>query len=178
MAGQQDRRHLAALPGARLSVERIFQQAVFKTVLVGAAGCAHHPRQQAHTGVEHGQGGDLAAGQHEIAQANLNQVAGLNDALVQTLVTPTQQDQARAGGPFSHQALIERPAARRQINARPRPVSDRVQGGGGDIGAHNHAAAAAEGRVIDAAMAVAGMGANIDRLQAPGLGGQRLAGER
>ena len=60
------------------------------------AAVADHAGQQTHAGVDQDHGGKLAARQHEIAERELDEAAGLDHAMVDALVAAAQQHDARA----------------------------------------------------------------------------------
>ena len=108
--------------------------------------------------------------------------AGGQHAFVHTLETAAEQRHADAPRQAPREALVEARAARREIEHRP--VGARQAGVGGverrrdDIGAQHHAGAAAGRAVIDGAMAVGRLIADVARIEAPAALGQGAAGER
>ena len=78
---------------------------------------------------------------------------------------------------FDARLRQRRPARAHQ---QPRPAFDdrqRVERARNDVGAQNHAGAAAGRRVVDAAVAIGRRIADVARLELPETGGLRLAGE-
>src|SRR6185503_9885289 len=105
-------------------------------------------------------------------------VPGFDHALIQTLETAAKEDGTAAFGKLAHALLGKWGAARGQVDQRARCVSDRrqrVERGGGDIGAHDHAGTSAGGRVVHGAVAAEPVIANVVNVEAPNLVGERLA---
>ena len=71
--------------------------------------------------------------------------------------------------------LAEGGAAGAEIDERAAVI--RADGGVQHVGAHDHAGAAAEGCVVDGAVAVGGGGADVAHVQRPGAAVQGAAGE-
>ena len=171
--------------GGRSAIRRtagvvgVFQQAGGKAFLGGTIRRAHHAGQQPHAGIKQHQRGRLAAGQDVVADADFLHPAGVDHALVDALVAAAQQDHATcAARVHARQRWVSgRPRGVRQMAAS---VGDRVQRGVDHIGPHHHAGAAAEGRVVDGAVAIRRMGADVSvssdqDARFPGAPGQRMA---
>src|SRR5690606_616441 len=79
VAGHQHLRDASALPLARTSVLRIFEQAVLEALFGGRGVVAQRSRQQPDAGLDQCHGGDLAALQHEVADAYFLEPPRLDD---------------------------------------------------------------------------------------------------
>ena len=118
-------------------------------------GCgANDAGEEADTGVNQGHGRQLAAGQDIVANRDFAQVAGFDDALVDTFEAAGQQNDTGASGQFLDDGLVERVSARAQIDGRQVFATQAgvVDGGGGNVAADDHAGAAAGRRIIDGMM--------------------------
>ena len=93
MAAQQYGRHLAAVPLLRPGVLGILQKAVPMAFLGVATLLRQHTGHHTAQAVRHRHGGDLAAGQHEIAQRQFLVHALLQEPLVHALIVAANQDQ-------------------------------------------------------------------------------------
>ncbi len=69
-------------PDLGTRVVGVFEQVAGEALLVERGGPADHPGQQAHAGVEQRDRRRLAAGQHDVAEADLLQRARLDDPLI------------------------------------------------------------------------------------------------
>ena len=110
VARQQRRRHAVALPHFGAGVVRAIEQTIqgrIKAVLLKAARVIEHPRLQAGDGIEQHQRGQLTAGENKIPQADVVGDVGINKALVDAFVTPTQQNGPAALGPLRHRAMVQ-----------------------------------------------------------------------
>ena len=127
-----------------------------------------HAGLQARHGVQQRQRSDLAAREHEVAQADLHIHLGVDEALVYALVTPAQQNGAAADGPLRHRAMVQALANGRKQHQR-HPCRDRLGTIGTDggqaacqrLGHHHHAGATAKGAVVHAAVVALGMVARV-----------------
>ncbi len=164
-------------PARGPGVVRILQQSVLETLLVRRRRLAHHTGQQPHTAIHHRHGRDLAARKHEIADRDLLQRLGLDDALVDALETPAHQHHARTLSQLPTARLTERRSAGRQQNLRHPRQSDRLDRCRQHVGLHHHAGAAPEGCVVDRPVAVLGEPPDVDRVERPHAFLQRLAGQ-
>src|SRR6185503_14076525 len=79
-------------------IMRIFEKPRFEAFLLSAGGRAHYPGQQANASIEQDHRAELAAREDIVADADGFEVAGLEDALVETLEPAAEQDCARTGG--------------------------------------------------------------------------------
>ena len=177
VAGQQHVRYPAALPVGGAGVVGVFQQMRGEAFVGGAVGGAHDAGQQADDGVQHDQGGELAAGQHVVADGEFFHRVGVDDALVDAFVAAAEQDEAGGGGVALGVGLGEGAAARGEEHARA-VVGDGGQRGVDHVGAHHHAGAAAERGVVHCPVPVGGEVADVDRIERPDAARQRPAGER
>ena len=73
------------------AIEQAVQRGVEAVELV-AARVAQHARLQAGHGIQQGQRRDFAAGEHEVAQADLINDVTVNKALVNAFVAPAYED--------------------------------------------------------------------------------------
>lgn len=97
VARQQHGRHALALPDFGAGVVRAIEQAAYagvEAVLNMALRVAEHTGLQAGDGVQQGKGGNFAAREHKIAQADLVRDQAVYQALVYAFITATQQDGA------------------------------------------------------------------------------------
>ena len=126
----------------------------------GAGVVAHRSRQQPGHRVDDEARGRLAAGQHDVADAELAVDEVLADAVVDALVTAAQQREPLAFGELGGDALIEPATAGTEQQQRADRV-DRLDGGEDRLGLHQHAGAAAERGVVDRAVHVGGVLADV-----------------
>jgi hypothetical protein len=124
--------------------------------------------EEAGDGVDEDGGGEFAAGEDVVADAELFVAEVLGDALVDALVAAADEDDAVAGGEAAGVGLGE-------LAALGREQDDAGGGGaggsGGDgegfealedgLGLEDHAFAAAEGAVVDGAVTVVGEAAEV-----------------
>ena len=154
IAGQQNLRYLAAFPQGGLRELGGLKQTPIadgKGFLGQRILIPQHARYKPDRRVDQDLSRDLAAGQDIIADADLLDIMGVEDALVHPLETPADQRDALAFGKLAGAGLGQRAAARREIDHRqiaPRRAQGRVH----HIGANHHARATARRRVIDIAM--------------------------
>src|ERR1700674_2400981 len=184
------RRHLAVITGnehlgdraalelLRPGVLRVFQEARLETLVGARRLLAHHPRQKPYAGIEQRVGGDLASRQHEVAHGTLFEAARGDDPFVDALIAAADEHDTRPAGELTHAALRERPAARRQQDARARIARRRrrVERAREHVGAHHHAGTAARRRVVNRAMLVERVRPDVDGVARP-QASQRAAGE-
>src|SRR5512133_1774750 len=173
VAGAEHGRDLQAPVDGRPGVLRVLEQTGRERLVGGRGGVAHHPGDQPGHGVEDHQGGRLPAGQDEVAEGQDLVDAG-SDAPVDALVAAAAQDQAGLGGQAPGDPVVEAAAVRGEQPAPGRAlglqVVEGVEGVEPGAGGHDHAGAAAEGGVVDAAVAVGGPVAQVveaDLDQAP-----------
>ena len=152
MAGQQHLRHRPALPHLRPRVVRVFEQAALRSsprpALSASPITPGSSRTQASiSAIAAGSPPDSTKSPSETSSSR----ARLDHALVDALEAAAEQRDARARGELAHARLVERPAARRQVDQRrPGPRRRRAERRVQHVGAHHHAGAAAERRVVDA----------------------------
>src|SRR5215218_4617612 len=170
-------RDLQAPVDGRPGVLRVLEQAGRERLVGGRGGVAHHPGDQPGHGVQDHQGGRLPAGQDEVADRQDLVDAGA-DALVDALVAAAAQDQARLGGQAPGDPVVEATAVGGEQHDPGRAVGLQVvEGVEPGAGAHDHAGAAAEGGVVDAAVPVGGpvaqvVQADLDQAALPRLAEQ------
>ena len=117
MAVHENGGNVAAFPDGGAGVVGVVQQvpgAGAEAVFVGAGGVAQGARKQADDGVNKNHGGQFAAGEDEVAQADLLQAAagfifleGIEDALVEAFVVAAEQKQAFGFGEVGAEGLGE-----------------------------------------------------------------------
>jgi len=178
VAGEQDVGHGPVAELGRAGVVRILQQAGGVRVVLRAGGVAQHAGPQPGHGVHNRQRGQLAAGEHKVAERDFVGGQVLADALVKAFVAPADEGQARLLGQGLGDGLGEGPALRghqddgRTVGGAGR-AEDGLDGGEDRLGLHNHAAAAAVGQVVGDVVFAAGVVADVVHLhveQAGGLG--------
>jgi hypothetical protein len=142
----------------------------------GRVWIAEDPGQEADDGVEDDEGGALAAGEDVVADGELAVAEEVVDALIDAFVAAAEKDDAVKGGELGGDGLGERTALRGEED-------DGLAGGGAEgetlglgremegfdavedgLGLEDHALPAAEGTVVDGAVAVVGEGAEILRV--------------
>ena len=89
----------------------------------------------------------------DVLGAALDEIARVDDPLVDPFEARAQHHYARPRRPFARLRLAERRAARAHQQARARIGWNRIERGGEHIRAHHHAGAAAGGRIVHGAMA-------------------------
>ena len=155
VAGQQHRRHSAALPDLRAGKLGIFQQPVPVALILIAFFLSQHAGLQAQHAVGHNKAGQLTTGQHIITDRDFLIAEGVNDALVNALIMAADEGNGVIGGQFPGLFLIVGAARSRQEHHMgllpplpgalglhsPQAVGDRLC-------VQHHAAAAAVGVVI------------------------------
>src|SRR6476469_8420351 len=179
IAGTEDFRDGMALEELGSGELRIFQQALAEAFICPGGLLAHDARNEPDAGVEQGQSRDFAARQNIVAERDFLEVAQLNDALVDALEPAAQNDRAWTMAQFLHPRLSQWNSARAHQQARPAVARRRhgIDGAGQHIGLHDHAGAAPGGGVVNRAVLVERMAADVDRVEAPDTRGERLAGE-
>ena len=93
----------------------VFQKPVFEGLLRQALPVSDDPRLQPHDSVDQRNSRGFAAGKNEISEANLFDVAGLENTLVQTLEPAADQRDDIDCSDFPYAVLGQRCAARREI---------------------------------------------------------------
>src|SRR5689334_8253698 len=118
VAGEQHLRHLQALPLRRPRVMRVLQEARLETLLLQRLLGAHDTGQEANAGIDHRQSRRFAARKDDVAEADLEQPAGLDHPLIEPLVAAADQNHSRPRGPVPDQRLLDPLAARREVDGR------------------------------------------------------------
>src|SRR5512132_4634100 len=180
VAGAEHGRDLQAPVDGRPGVLRVLEQTGRERLVGGRGGVAHHPGDQPGHGVQDHQGGRLPAGQDEVADGQDLVDAGA-DAFVDALVAAAAQDQAGLGGQAPGDPVVEAAAVGGEQHDPGRAIGlqvvECVEGVEPGAGGHDHAGAAAEGGVVDAAVAVGGpvaqvVQADLDQAALPRLAEQ------
>ena len=119
----------------------MLQQTVGMAFFLGGGGIAKDAGQKPDGGVYHRLRGDLAAGQDEVAKADLLDRVMVQHALVDTLEPSAKHRDALGRGPAAGHGLVEGLSPRGKVGDRPggavggRADGGLVEGGGHDIGA-------------------------------------------
>src|SRR4051812_4303090 len=92
----------APFPCNRPGIVRIFQETLLEALLLSAGGRAHYPGKQPHASIEDDHRPKLSAGEHIVADAHRFETARLEDPLVESLESATEQDHAVAGRKLAH----------------------------------------------------------------------------
>ena len=135
-----------------------------EAVLHVAGFVAQHSGLQTGYRVEQRHGRDLAAGENEVAEADLVRDARVDEALVDAFIAAADQHRALAGGPALDRFVAQRLAdGRKQHDRRRRAARGqrRVEAGRERLGHHHHPGAAAEGPVVHALVVALGEIARI-----------------
>ena len=133
------------------------------------------PGTQPGDGLDDQAGGDLAAGEHDVADAQLVVDEVLADAVVDALVAPAQQaEPVEPAASSCGERLVEAAAAGTEQEQRARRVGG-LDGGEDRLGPHQHPGAAAERAVVDGAVDVGGVLARVVGAQVEQAGGAGLA---
>ena len=164
-------------PFGRAGIVRKLQEAGREGFLLRRLGVSKDPAYKPDAGVDQGHCSDLAAGEDEIAEADLLDRRAAQHALVDSLEAAAEQRDAGAGGERPGAGLGEGRAAGGEVEDGP-VGGGGVERGGGDVGAHHHAGAAAGRGVVDRAVAVGGHVADVAEVQPPEAVLQRPADER
>jgi hypothetical protein len=159
---------------------RFLEQAVLAEALGdGADGVAHRPRQQTGNSLDDQARSHLAPTEHHVAHAELAVDEVLAHPVVDALVAAAEQaEPARlalgGGSQFLGHRLVEPSAAGAEQVQRPGRLRG-VDGGEDRLGLHHHAGAAPERRVVDAAMHIGGVLAQVVQPQVEQTGTAGLA---
>ncbi len=105
VAREENLRDFKAFPDAGLGVVGVFQKAILEAFLVAGFGLSHDAGEQAHHGIQKGKGRRFAAGEHEIAEGNLDELAVFDDALVDAFKTAADDEAAGACRQFADEGL-------------------------------------------------------------------------
>ncbi|MNS78737.1 hypothetical protein D3C72_1123670 [compost metagenome] len=125
---------------------------------------AQHARLQSGHGIEQRHGRDLAARQHEVAEADLVGDARVDEALVDAFVASADQHRTFARRPALDRLVAQRLADGREQHHRCRCAAGRQRGieaGRQGLGHHHHAGPAAERAVVHALVVALGEIARI-----------------
>ena len=133
---------------------RIFEQALLMAFLKVGAFPAHDTREEAYHGIENHLRGEFAAGEHVIADGTLGEAAAFNDALVDALEPPADEDRALPCAELACLTLRERtPTRGHEVTRASVTFGDRgIERCGEHIRADHHARATASRRIIDCAV--------------------------
>ena len=122
-------------------VLRVLEQPVAEALLGRGGVVAHDPGHQSGHRLDHGEGGHLTAGQHEVADGQLAVDEVVGDPLVDALVAAAQQARTRRRPASSvGPGLVETPAAGSEQEQRPGRV-DRLDAAKTGSGREHHAGA-------------------------------------
>src|SRR3974390_1255268 len=177
VAGEQHIWDWLAFEHRRSGVLRIFKEPVGKALLGARGFLAHDTRQQSHTGIKHGESCRLSAGEHEVTERDLLKMTGLYQPLVDPFEPCAHHDYAEASGKLRHARLRQPRAARTHQQARAGVMRHGIESAGKNIGLHHHAGAAAGRCVVDGAIFVGGMRANVVDIELPDTVREPLASE-
>src|SRR5262249_52168087 len=168
-----------ALPHLRPGILRVLEQAPAEALLHTRVLLAHDAGEEPHAGVDEGEGRDFPTRKDVIADRNLLEAAPFDQALVDALEAAAEDDGAGPVGQRRDPALGERNPARAHDKARARIAGGRdgVHGAGEHVRAHHHAWPAAGRRVVDGAMLVGRVCADVDSIERPQAGRERLTRE-
>ena len=111
----------------------------------------------------------------KVAERYFLEAARLDQALVDAFKACAHNDNSQPVRELCGPALPERQAARTHQQTRARVMREAVECVRKHIGLHHHAGPAAGGRVVDGAMFVGRMRANVDRVERPDAGRHCLA---
>jgi len=146
--------------------------------LVGRSGVvAEHAGDEPRDRVDDGQTSDLATGQHEVTEADLQRVQQRHDPLIVAFIVAADEQEAFVARKFAGQRLGKRTALRGQENPQGRSGISGFDGRNGvanRLGQAEHAGAAAEGAVIHGlVLVVAGVVAELVGVELNEAGGLR-----
>ena len=166
IAAEQHVGHSQAAVFARTGVLRVFQQAGGKALVLAGFVAAQHAGNEPRHRVDDDQRAQLAAGEHIIADGNLLIDHQIDRPLIHALIVAAQKQQFAVSGQLLGHGLIERAAARGEIEplsvkAVLRAGLDRVHD---RLREHDHARPAAEGVIVGIFVLQLGKRANIDQL--------------
>ena len=163
MAREEYVGHFPALVVGRAGIDRRRQQVVLKRVVEGALLVTQHARHQAYDSVGHSSCGELSASQDEVAETHFLGDEMFANAVVDTLVVPAQNDEVLRQRKAVGHGLVEAFAVGCgkddlvvvpfRFQCRYTRV-DRLAG-------HDHSGKASEGIVVDAAVTVGGVIAQV-----------------
>ena len=155
---QQRLWHGPARPVFRSRVLRAIKQPVdahVETVLLVTPHFTKHSRLQPGNRVEQRHGRDFAAGQHQIAQADLRIHMCINETLVDAFVPAANQNRTGTCGPPLYRCMVQNDANRRKENHGGRVIALKPgprKAFGKRLGQQHHPWAATVGPVVDPAI--------------------------
>src|SRR5215204_1140607 len=142
VAAAHDVGHVPAAERRRPHELRLLEEPTLAEALRdGAHVVAHHPGHEARDRLDHEARGDLSAGEHDVADAQLVVDEVVADALVDALVTPAQQAEARTACQLGGEGLVEAAATRAEQEERT-PRVGRLHGREDRLRSHQHAGTA------------------------------------
>ena len=146
MPRQQNVRDRAALPFGGAGVLRVFEQAVVVAFFLKAHVLRQHAGDHAGDAVDQHERGQLAAGEHIVADRDLLVHKRVEHPLVHPFIMPAQHTKIRLFGQLLRFLLGQHRALRRHIHKirpLPRLLAHRAKAVGDRLGVHHHAAPAA-----------------------------------
>ena len=147
-----------------------------------ALGVADDAGDEPRDGLDHRHGGDLSPVEHVVAEAHRAHPAArgvvVDDALVDALVASAGEDEVRLLGELAREGLGEALAGRRGHDEHRILRQHLVERRAPRLGLHDHAGAAAVGRVVHGAVAVVRPVAEVVHPQIQDAALARLADER
>src|SRR5579885_253759 len=149
---------------AGAGVLRVFQEAVFEALFGERSLVADNPWDQAHDRVGQHQRRKLASSQDVVPYRDLVIDAILDEALIDALVVPANDDERGLPGKLPREPLIEKRSLRGHENRPRSPAAGVEPGRFQHVRLHHHSLAAAERRVVDRAMLVRGEIADLHGL--------------
>ncbi len=177
VTGDQNLRHLAALPFGGPRVVGILQQSPLETLVLQRLLRPDHAGQKPHRGIDQGECRRLAAGEDEIAEADLLDIVRLQHPLIHALEPAAQKGQRGARRVAAHHRLIQRSAARGEVHHRRRSPMPRAYRAIDNFGHQHHAGAAAKRGVVHGAVFIACEIPNVHRFQRPNARSKCLSGQ-
>ena len=184
VAAEEDGRNLAAMPLLGAGILGILQQSV-PVALVGiAALLGQHPLLHTEQAVRHGHGRNLAAGEDEVAHAQLLVHALVNEALVHPLiVSADQEDIFMRGLQLLGYLLGKGPATGGHIDrvgSLPYLPADMLPAAVQGVCLHHRTPTAAVGVIVHLHLLIGGILPNLvgvepDKASVPGPADDRLA---
>ena len=144
----------------RTGVVRVLQESVGEGLVVAGLLVAHHAGDQAAYRFQDHHGRHLATVENVVADRQLTVHQVLGHPGVDTLVATAQQAEARSRRQLPGQALVEAASPRTQQEQRSGWLG-RLDAGEERLGHQHHARAAAEGCVVNRAMGVASLRAEV-----------------
>ena len=172
--GQQHLRNPHAAELRRTGELRASGQLTTERVLRQRARVADHPRHQASHRVDHDHGRDLASTEHVIADRDLTGRQACAHPVVDPLVAPAHDDQARLARQLGGDALVQALSPGLEQDHRSRVVQhhalDRLEHG---LRLHHHPGSASERHVVHLTVAVMSEVAKVVgvQLEQPALDG-------